>query len=114
MRGQVERLAGIGCTHREIASVVGLDEKTVRKYYSDVIAEGADKGKASLRRQQLKAANEGNATMLVWLGKTWLEQKETVVNEHGGIGGGPVQVALTDAIAARNARLGHSDDEDAE
>ncbi len=30
----------------------------------------------SLRRRQYSAAMDGNSTMLIWLGKQWLGQKE--------------------------------------
>lgn len=106
MRVQVERLAGIGCTHREIAAVVGLSEPTLRKYYTDVIEDGAERGKASFRRIQLKSAQEGNATMLVWLGKTWLKQTETIVNEHRYAGMSEDDIDAK--IAQLSALLGHS------
>jgi hypothetical protein len=37
---------------------------------------GAQTGKASLRRMQFKAAEDGNVTMLIWLGKQFLGQKD--------------------------------------
>jgi hypothetical protein len=35
-------------------------------------------GKVSLRRAQFSAALAGNKTMLVWLGKQWLDQRDHI------------------------------------
>lgn len=37
---------------------------------------GQDRAKATLRRLQWKAANSGNVTMLIWLGKQLLKQRD--------------------------------------
>jgi len=42
----------------------------------DYIAQKKLGGKASLRRNQWKLAQDGNATMLVWLGKNMLDQTD--------------------------------------
>jgi len=75
---QIKELAEIQCTMGEIASVMGCSVDTLERRYADVINEGRSHGKASLRRMQYKKALEGNATMLIWLGKHYLDQKETV------------------------------------
>lgn len=75
---QIKELAEIQCTMGEIASVMGCSVDTLERRYADVIKEGRDKGKSSLRRMQYKKALEGNPTMLIWLGKHYLDQKEAV------------------------------------
>lgn len=74
----IKDLAEIQCTMGEIASICGCSVDTLENRYSDVIKEGRDKGKSSLRRMQYKKALEGNPTMLIWLGKHYLDQKEAV------------------------------------
>jgi len=73
---QVERLAQLHCTNVEIAAFFGCDEGTIRKRFSEELAKGRGTGKISLRRSQWKAAENGNVTMLIWLGKQILGQKD--------------------------------------
>ena len=40
------------------------------------IKKGMEQGKASLRRMQYGAANKGNVTMQIWLGKQYLGQND--------------------------------------
>jgi hypothetical protein len=72
----VEKLAAIHCTMQEIASVVGCSVDTLERRFADTIKVGKDKGKTSLRRYQWKAAEKGNVSMLIWLGKQLLGQKD--------------------------------------
>ncbi len=74
--GLVEKLAMIHCTHEEIAAVVGCSTDTIADRFSDLIKKARGQGEASLRRRQYKAAEEGNITMLIWLGKQHLGQSD--------------------------------------
>jgi hypothetical protein len=76
-----EKLAQIGCTDEEIASIVGVSyEIFMRRKREPVTAERLGRArsmcKASLRRIQWKLAEAGNATMCVWLGKQLLGQRD--------------------------------------
>lgn len=73
---QVTRLAAIGCTNEEIASVVGCSHDTLVRRFKELLAEGRLQGKASLRRKQFELALSGNTTMLIWLGKQVLGQAD--------------------------------------
>lgn len=81
-----ESLCGIQCTKDEICSVLEIDEKTLtkqckkhyKKPFSEVFKLKRGNGKASLRRSQWTAANGGNVTMLIWLGKQYLGQTDKV------------------------------------
>ena len=72
----VRELAHIHCTMEEIASVCKCSVDTLENRFSDVIKEGRNEGKKSLRRYQWEAAKKGNTAMLIWLGKQLLKQKE--------------------------------------
>lgn len=77
----IEKLASMMCTDEEIASVLKctvdtLQSKWNKKTFMERKARGRSNGKASLRRMQFKAAEGGNATMLIWLGKQFLDQTE--------------------------------------
>ena len=78
----IRSLAEIACTDREIAAVVGLSpewlckRKDKDKQLKEAIETGRELGKKSLRRWQWDKAKEGNVTMLIWLGKQMLEQRD--------------------------------------
>lgn len=89
----VAEMAGILCTHEEIANCnrVGLQTLHDRcladngESFRDFYNRHADGGRESLRRAQYKSALGGSATMLKWLGSNWLgqsERQETVSTVH--------------------------------
>ena len=77
----VARLAALGCTDQEIADALGITRQTLstRKRDEpdllDALKRGRSEVKLSLRRAQLKAISKGNTTMLIWLGKQMLQQR---------------------------------------
>lgn len=81
------KLAVIHCTDEELASLLGIsvDTLTRRKAedpsFAELIEKGKAEGRASLRRMQYAAAQKGDRTMLVWLGKQLLGQRDYFRNE---------------------------------
>lgn len=79
------KLCGIQCTLSEIASFFGCSEDTIERWcrrelkmnFADAFKKHSSPGKISLRRWQFRAAEAGNCTMLIWLGKQYLGQKDT-------------------------------------
>jgi hypothetical protein len=77
-----ERGASIGCTMEEIATLVGVGRRTlidrvkVDPELREAIDRGRDVGRTTLRRLQWEQARAGNATMLIWLGKQLLGQRD--------------------------------------
>ena len=59
-----------------MALVVGCSVSTLQRNFDQAIKKGRACGRASLRRKQFEVAMSGNATMLIWLGKVRLGQKE--------------------------------------
>ena len=80
---QVRVLAELGCTHDEIARLLGICRKTVerRADIKEAIEDGQAEMKKSLRRMQFQKAREGNVAMLIWLGKQLLGQRERIDQE---------------------------------
>ncbi len=81
----VDKLCAIQCTGAEIASFLGMHYDTLQYkvrqdhgiHFSEYIEQKRAGGKASLRRKQwLKGVDEGNVTMLIWLGKQYLGQSD--------------------------------------
>jgi len=102
---QIEGLGSIMATHEEIASVMGCSVSTVQdrmkgdEDFSMAYKKGQAGGKLSLRRAQQQAVGRGNITMMIWLGKQWLGQKDQVtvdatVEERTGVAHVPPEVTL--------------------
>jgi len=102
---QVKKLAAMGCTDTQIASFFDMKRETFsrKKAKSKAIQEAIElgrlKGDTSLIKAQYDKALQGNPTMLIWLGKQRLGQKDRVEHSDGGI------VLLADRLAAARARL---------
>lgn len=79
---EIERMAGIGCTVDEIATVMECSKRHLETRFCASIKRGREAGKHTLRRMQMKAARGGNVTMLIWLGKQMLGQRDRL--EHSG------------------------------
>jgi hypothetical protein len=70
---EVEDLAALGCTDRDIANWFGVDENTLRYNFSDHLLKGRENLKISLRRAMLKNACVNlNAAVQIFLAKNML------------------------------------------
>lgn len=77
------KLCGIQCTLSEIASFFGCSEDTIERWcgrelkmnFADAFKKYSAPGKISLRRWQFRMA-ETNCSMLIWLGKQYLGQRD--------------------------------------
>jgi hypothetical protein len=84
----IEGLARIQCTQVEICDIFEVTEKTLNialkrhagLSFSQLIKKNMSHGKASLRRNQWKAADKGVPSILIWLGKQHLGQTDKVEN----------------------------------
>jgi hypothetical protein len=67
-RRQVEALAAYGIPEADISGVVGIDPKTLRKYYRDELNLGETKANAQVAGFLFNAAKNGNVTaQIFWL-----------------------------------------------
>jgi hypothetical protein len=73
---QVFQMASFGLTIPEIAAVLQCSHDTLERRFLDVIAEGKELCRGSLRRKQYELAMAGNVTALIWLGKNLLGQTD--------------------------------------
>ena len=85
-RPTVIKLSQLGCSDKEIGSIVGFSDKTLERRFRDELDEGRGNLRASLRKAQIASAiQDKNPTMLIWLGKCYLGQKEPKHSvEHSG------------------------------
>ncbi len=87
---QVRDLASIGCTHEEMAMVLGcslnyiVGQVETNPAFAIAIEQGYGEIKSSLRRAQFdEAINNRSTALLIWLGKQYLGQvdKQEVKNK---------------------------------
>lgn len=96
----IRGLGRIQATTRECAAVLNVSHPTFLDFAKrhtevyEILEEGKSLGLRSLRRQQFRAAEAGNPTMLVWLGKQYLDQKDKAEVAS------TVNVTVTDARSA--------------
>jgi AraC-like DNA-binding protein len=86
----------IQCTLQECCSILGMSDTTLNRRLKErgednfeaLYRRYNDEGRMSLRRMQWQAAENGNASLLIWLGKQYLNQRDKsnleVTGEDGG------------------------------
>ena len=80
----VQRAASLGCTYEELAVIIGIGKTQFYEHLDrdpslkEAINEGRAVGRTTLRRQQWQRAEAGSDTMLIWLGKQLLGQKDKI------------------------------------
>jgi len=80
---KLKQLASMGLAEGEMAAILECSIDTLQRRYRKEIDAGWELRNASLRRKQYEvAAVGGNPTMLIFLGKQYLGQKDKM--EHSG------------------------------
>ena len=96
----LQGLCKIFCTGEESAAILGMDYDTLdRRIREDTSFEGftdyykthSSSGKMSLRRMQMKLAEDGDKTMLIWMGKQQLGQSDKNETALTGKDGGDIK-----------------------
>jgi len=108
----------IQCTQQEICGIYGVTDKTLNNAlkrhsdlgFSELFKKHQDEGRASLRRSQWKAADAGNPTMLVWLGKQVLGQTDVMRTDHTSSDGSMSQKPTVIEIVGKSLPDGQGDD----
>src|SRR5882724_5562243 len=93
-RQMVEAMAGCGIPETDIAAVVGIAAKTLRKHFRAELATGHIKANAKVAGNLYRIAT-GNGREAVTAAIFWLkvraQWKETSVHQHTGADGGPIE-----------------------
>ena len=66
----------------EIAAVLDCQARTLQRRFVTHMERGRGKMRMSLRRLQMRAAENGNAALLIWLGKQNLGQRDKLDVDH--------------------------------
>lgn len=81
-RRQVESMSGFGLKHEQMAAVLQIDAKTLRKHYRTELDVGMAKAHAKVGESLYKMALDGNVTAAIWFTKAQMGWAETV--KHTG------------------------------
>ncbi|HQM87616.1 MAG TPA: helix-turn-helix domain-containing protein [Methylotenera sp.] len=111
-RAEIIALRSYGVPIKEVAAYIGIDDKTLYKYYREELENSATKANANVGKFLYQAASGQALTTgatysdcvraaMFWA-KTRMGWKETNVQEHTGANGGVIQVNTT-AMSAEEA-----------
>lgn len=92
---KITELIGKGFTVEFVADFCGVHVDTLYVNYSEALRKGRVFRDGCLQAKQLKEAMKGNVTLLVWLGKQWLAQRDkldVVSEEKGKLGFGDLPI----------------------
>ena len=99
---QVEAMAAYGIPETDIAQVIGIDPKTLRKRYRDELDLGEAKANAQVAGFLFAAAKNGNVTAQIFWLKTRARWKETPAElKHSGAVGTYDMAKLPDSELER-------------
>ena len=90
-RRLVESSSGLGLPHEQIGILVGIDDKTLRKYYRQELDKGKAKANGQIAKTLYSKAISGDTTSLIWWTKAQMRWSETVKQEVTGADGEPLQ-----------------------
>lgn len=122
-RAIVGAMCAYGVPETDIAVVIGISPKTLRKYYRQELDTAAAKANARVAERLFKVATEGVGkeavtAMIFWL-KTRARWHETSRHEHSGPEGAAIPVQIKhkvdlsglsdDQLAALEAAFGESE-----
>src|SRR6266550_5580033 len=81
--GELEKLAMLQCTDQEVAAWFNVSTKTIERRrkigrFAEIMERGKAKGRISLRRTQMRLAEQGSGSVAIWLGKQLLGQVDHI------------------------------------
>ena len=91
-RRMVESTSGLGLPQEQIAILVGIDDKTLRKYYRTELDTGKAKANGQIAKTLYSKAVGGDTTSLIWWTKTQMKWAETQKHELTGAEGGDLVI----------------------
>lgn len=78
---EVQKLAALGCSNRDIANFFGIEESNVSRHFAAFITKGREDLKIALRRAMLdNACRNNNAAVQIFLAKNMLGMSDTPIN----------------------------------
>jgi hypothetical protein len=114
-RRTAESLAGCGTPQEDIARLMDIDPKTLRKHFRRELDCGAAKANAQVANTVFKMATSGKcpAASIFWV-KTRNGWRETSRVEHAPVGESPISIAAARTMLAELPLSRPKEDEDEE
>ena len=91
-RATAESTSGLGLPHEQIAMLIGIDDKTLRKHYRHELDMGKAKANGQIAKTLYSKAIAGDTTSLIWWTKTQMKWAETQRHELTGAEGGDLVI----------------------
>ena len=82
---KISKWISYGATVREIADAENCSEDHIHTVFRDNITKGKAQRNIRLRKAQFELALSGNCSMLIWLGKQYLGQKDSPMPDRGSL-----------------------------
>lgn len=80
---EVQKLAALGCSNRDIANFFGIEESNVSRHFAAFLTKGREELKIALRRAMLdNACRNNNAAVQIFLAKNLLGMSDTPINSE--------------------------------
>jgi hypothetical protein len=112
-RNAVEKMAALSLSEEKIATVIGIDPKTLRKYFSVEMKTGVAKGEVNLRQKAYQMAMDGDTSIM----KKFMDQMDARRNRGYQLDGsgeavsqGEVRAKLESLLNRRAAAVKHLKD----
>ena len=86
-KAQAQQAAGLGLPHEQIGALLGISDKTLRKYYETELAIGKATASAQVAKSLFNKAINGDTTSAIWWTKAqmgWSEKNTTVFSNPDG------------------------------
>jgi len=90
-RAQAQQAAGLGLPHEQIGALIGISDKTLRKYYATELAIGKAMASAAIAKTLFNKAQAGDTTAAIWWTKAQMGWGETNTTRIAGSDGGPLE-----------------------
>lgn len=96
-RATVEAMSSYGIPHEDIAKVIGIDDKTLRKYYRHELDVATAKANAQVAQRLYKKCMADDTTSIIFWLKTRAKWAETMRQEFQPLGadGKPTDLKVT-------------------
>ena len=105
LRKLVESSSGLGLPHEQIAILVGIDDKTLRKHYRQELDIGKAKANSQIAKTLYQKATAGDTTSLIWWTKAqmgWGETNTTRLANADGSNIDGFEIILTEPDGTRS------------
>lgn len=87
-------------SHKSIQAMVKKIQREIEEKYQCNFVQYREQKKeyrrGQLRQKQWEAVNNGVPSLLIWMGKQYLDQKDRALNEVTGANGAPIEHNLSD------------------